>query len=120
MAVCAMQEYTHEIRWLSIKLMDIITKIILLFLIASRSRLLSNEDDTQDSTHNILTSSLKDIREHSAIYLPKLDSLKQIQKARKRALHLILLSFQRLTRRQVKETVFFYMTLVQVVEINTS
>ena len=44
--------------------------------------------DTQDGTHNILTSSLKDIREYSAIYLPKLDSLKQtIRRARKRALN---------------------------------
>ena len=44
--------------------------------------------DTQDSTDNILTSSLKDIREHSAIYLPKLASLKQtIRRARKRELN---------------------------------
>ena len=44
--------------------------------------------DTQDGTHNILTSSLKDIREYSAIYLPKLDSLKQtFRRARKRALN---------------------------------
>ena len=38
--------------------------------------------------HNILTSLLKDIREHSAIYLPKLDSLKQtIRRPCKRALN---------------------------------
>ena len=43
---------------------------------------------TQDSTHNIITTSLRDIREQSAIYLPKLDSLKQtIRRARKRSLN---------------------------------
>ena len=39
-----MQEYAHEIRSLSIELMNIITKIILLFFIALRSGLLSNEE----------------------------------------------------------------------------
>ena len=44
--------------------------------------------DTQDSTHNILTSSLRDVSEQSAVCLPKLDSLKQtIRRARKRALN---------------------------------
>ena len=93
-----MQEYTSKIRSLSAELMNIVTNLLLLFFIAPRSRQLSNEEllipKMVRRTHTILTSSLKDTIEHSAIYLPKHDSLKQtIRRARKRALNVPLESY---------------------------
>ena len=123
--VCAMQEYTSKIRSLSAELINIVTNLLLLFFIAPRSRQLSNEEllipKMVRRTHTILTSSLKDTTEHSAIYLPKLDSLKQtIRRARKRALNVPLESDSFNRKRQIKEKVFFYTTLAQVVKISAS